>query len=138
MIWSRLVQGLGFSNGCAELALKNPPPLVPRSLMASWEATGPPWTIWSAPVTVVTVRGPARFWMTPPRMRRVAPMTAIGSRTRTLARVRSTQKLPIRCPPARARPRTRAMATARPVAAETKFCTVRPSIWTVCPAPLPP
>ncbi len=30
----------GFSNGCAELALNIPPPLVPSSLIASWEATG--------------------------------------------------------------------------------------------------
>ena len=28
----RLVSGVGFSNGCAELALKKPPPLVPELL----------------------------------------------------------------------------------------------------------
>ncbi len=33
--------GVAFSKGCAELALKKPPPLVPSSLIASWEATGP-------------------------------------------------------------------------------------------------
>ena len=38
----RLVIAVGFSNGCAELALKKPPPLLPSSLMASWLATGPP------------------------------------------------------------------------------------------------
>ena len=32
---------VGFSNGIAELTLKNPPPLVPSSLMISCEATGP-------------------------------------------------------------------------------------------------
>jgi K+-transporting ATPase ATPase A chain len=32
---------VGFSNGWAELALKKPPPLVPSSLIASCEATGP-------------------------------------------------------------------------------------------------
>lgn len=37
-ISSRLVNGLGFSNGWALLALATPPPLVPSSLMASWEA----------------------------------------------------------------------------------------------------
>ena len=37
----RLVKGVGFSYGCAEFALKNPPPLVPNSFIASWEATGP-------------------------------------------------------------------------------------------------
>ena len=33
--------GVGFSYGCALLALKKPPPLVPSILMASCEATGP-------------------------------------------------------------------------------------------------
>src|ERR1700733_4944355 len=32
-IVNRLVNGFGFSYGCAELALKGPPPLLPRSLM---------------------------------------------------------------------------------------------------------
>ncbi len=40
-ICSRLESGVGFSKGCAELALKKPPPLVPSILMASCEATGP-------------------------------------------------------------------------------------------------
>jgi hypothetical protein len=38
---AKLVSGLGFSNGCAELALKKPPPSPLKSLMASCEATGP-------------------------------------------------------------------------------------------------
>src|SRR6476661_1566872 len=40
-ISKKLENGVGFSNGCALLALKNPPPLVPNSLMISCEATGP-------------------------------------------------------------------------------------------------
>ena len=32
---------MGFSNGCAELTLKKPPPLVPSCLMATCEAAGP-------------------------------------------------------------------------------------------------
>ena len=32
---------MGFSNGCAELTLKKPPPLVPSCLMAICEAAGP-------------------------------------------------------------------------------------------------
>ncbi len=40
-ISTKLLSGVGFSNGCAELALKKPPPLVPSILIASWEATGP-------------------------------------------------------------------------------------------------
>jgi hypothetical protein len=31
----KFVHGVGFSNGCAALALKNPPPLVPSCLIAS-------------------------------------------------------------------------------------------------------
>ncbi len=38
---SRLLQGLGFSNGWAELGPKKPPPLVPSCLIATSAATGP-------------------------------------------------------------------------------------------------
>ena len=48
------VNALGFSKGCAELALKKPPPLVPISLMISWEATGPWAIVWVAPFRVCT------------------------------------------------------------------------------------
>ena len=51
-ISSKLEIAVGFSYGCAELALKKPPPLVPSILMLSWEATGP---IGSVCVRVVTV-----------------------------------------------------------------------------------
>jgi hypothetical protein len=95
-IWNRLVQAFGFSKGCAELALKKPPPFVPSALMASCEATGPPWMTCSAPVTVVIVRGSVRFWITPPMSSTTAATTAIGKRMRTVPRTRSTQKLPIR------------------------------------------
>ncbi|MNR28913.1 hypothetical protein D3C85_1462620 [compost metagenome] len=40
-ISTKFVNGVGFSYGCAELALKKPPPLVPSILMASCDATGP-------------------------------------------------------------------------------------------------
>ncbi len=53
-ISTRLVKGLGFSKGWALLALKKPPPLVPSSLIASCEATGPSATTCLAPSTVVT------------------------------------------------------------------------------------
>ena len=33
--------GVGFSNGCAELTLKKPPPLVPSCLIATCDAAGP-------------------------------------------------------------------------------------------------
>jgi hypothetical protein len=38
---TRLLSGVGFSKGCAELALKKPPPSPLKSLMASCVATGP-------------------------------------------------------------------------------------------------
>ena len=62
-IWSRFEKGVGFSNGWAELALKNPPPLVPSILMASCEAKGPCSITWLAPSRVVAVTGPLKFWM---------------------------------------------------------------------------
>jgi hypothetical protein len=40
-ICRKFENGVGFSNGCALLALKKPPPLVPSILIASCEATGP-------------------------------------------------------------------------------------------------
>ncbi len=75
-----IVHPVGFSNGCAELALKNPPPLVPSSS---------------------------------------ADRTASGNRIRRLPRTRSTQKFPSSLVSRRARPRTKAMATAIPTATET-------------------
>ena len=45
----------GFSKGIAELTLKNPPPLVPSSLMASCEATGPRASVCSPPAIVLKV-----------------------------------------------------------------------------------
>jgi hypothetical protein len=41
---------VGFSNGWAELALKNPPPSPDISLIASWEATGPMAIVRASPV----------------------------------------------------------------------------------------
>ena len=43
---------MGFSNGCALLALKKPPPLVPNSLMISCEATGPCAMVCSVTVSI--------------------------------------------------------------------------------------
>ena len=52
---------------------------------------------------------------------------------RTVPRTKSTQKLPSSPVRVRANPRTSVIATAMPTAAETKFCTVRPAIWTRWP-----
>ncbi len=51
-ISKKFVNAVGFSNGCAELVLKNPPPLVPNILIASCEATGPIAIVWFRPVIV--------------------------------------------------------------------------------------
>ena len=40
-ISTKLESHVGFSNGCAELTLKKPPPFVPSCLITSWEPTGP-------------------------------------------------------------------------------------------------
>ena len=56
IISRKLVNPFGFSNGCAELTLKKPPPLVPSSLIASWEATGPIAIVCVSPVIPCTVR----------------------------------------------------------------------------------
>lgn len=55
-----------------------------------------------------------------------------------MPRVRSTQKLPIRSVRSRARPRTTAIATASPTAADKKFCTVSPAACTRYPVPASP
>src|SRR5690349_25149256 len=49
--------GVGFSNGCAELTLKKPPPLVPSCLIAIWDAAGP-----TAIVCSVIVTGLVFWW----------------------------------------------------------------------------
>ena len=51
----KFVMPLGFSNGWMELALRKPPPFVPRCLMAIWLAAGPPGIDCSTPSSVVTV-----------------------------------------------------------------------------------
>ncbi len=109
--------------------MKNPPPFVPSILIDSWLATGPPGIFCVAPATVCTSVKPWRFWITPVAMRMIANTNAIGSRMRSAVRIRSTQKLPTVRFPARESPRMSATITAMPAAADTKFWTVRPTIW---------
>ena len=80
-ISTKLVSPFGFSNGIAELTLKKPPPLVPSSLIASCEATGPWASVCVPPLSVCTRVEPPRFWITPWETRRSAPTTEIGTRT---------------------------------------------------------
>ena len=128
-ICRKFATAVGFSNGCAALTLKKPPPLVPSILIATCEATGPMAMVCRAPSRVVASIAPARVCGMPCATSTSASTAEIGSRTNSVIRVRSTQKLPTLRVEARAKPRITATATAMPVAAETKFCTVRPAIW---------
>ena len=96
--------GSGFSYGWAELALNGPPPLVPSSLMASWEAIGPPGRVWADPATVATSRSSLKFWTTPLASSSVASRIDSGRSTKRTPRVRSTQKLPMVSARRRVRP----------------------------------
>src|SRR3546814_12270571 len=94
-ISTKLVSAVGFSNGCALLALKKPPPLVPSSLIASWLATGPSAIVCLAPSSVVastellSVRGP-------PFALRQSPTTLQPARKQpSSTRVHPTPPLPI-------------------------------------------
>src|SRR6185369_16488329 len=76
-----------------------------------------------------TVLYSLKFWITPWETSRVAAMMEMGSRMDRVQRVMSTQKLPSIEHGRRTKPRVTAMAIAMPVAAETKLCTARPTIW---------
>ena len=69
----------------------------------------------------------------PATMNTIVATTQIGSSTRKVIRVRSTQKLPSVLFLRDAKPRINATATAMPTLAETKFCTARPAICTRWP-----
>ena len=109
--------------------MKNPPPFVPSCLIETWLATGPPGIACVLPATVWTSLKPLVFWIIPQAMKTIANTNASGSRTRSVVRTRSTQKLPIVRFPTRDNPRISATITAMPAAAETKFWTVSPTIW---------
>ena len=53
IICTKFDSAVGFSKGCAALALKKPPPLVPSILMAICEATGPTAMVCLPPSSVV-------------------------------------------------------------------------------------
>ena len=87
---------------------------------------------------VATTVSPRRFWTTPWDMSTTANRNEIGSSTRTVVRTRSAQKLPRLRVPLREMPRISATAIAMPAAAETKFCTARPTIcvrWLIATSP---
>ena len=132
-IWTKFVTArVGFSKGCAALALKKPPPLVPSILIATWLATGPSAIVCFAPSSVRGVDIGAE------RLRDALP--DVGTARQTGCRAAAARRAcnardidPERCRSVRAdareNPRMIAMAIAMPVAAERKFWWVRPSIW---------
>ena len=80
-ICTRFTSGVGFSNGWALLALKNPPPFVPSILMASCDATGPREITCFAPSTVRTSRFGASVCTTPWETRKSATRKERGRST---------------------------------------------------------
>ncbi len=85
--------------------------------------------IWSRPSSPVAVTAPSSVCGTPCQARNSASMIDSGNRIQSTDRIRSTQKLPMDVPLRLVKPRITATATAIPVPALTKFCTVRPAIW---------
>ncbi|MNX01502.1 hypothetical protein D3C86_310350 [compost metagenome] len=77
----RVVSGVGFSSGWAELTLNTPPPLMPSCLMASWLAVGNRLIVCDPPSSVVAWAEAASDCTTPSPARTTATMKAMGSRT---------------------------------------------------------
>src|ERR1035438_1361681 len=134
----KLENGVGFSKGCALLALKKPPPFVPYILMASWEAVGPRAIVCCTTVcvevlpsgvcvctccgsTTWTVAYGFSVCTTPCDIKSMETTRHIGRSTHRKHRVASTQKLPMVLDSRRAMPRITAMAKAMPTAAEAKL-----------------
>ena len=77
----KFVSGLGFSKGWAALALRDPPPLVPSCLIASWEANGPRAMTCVPPSRVVTSWYGASVWIIPWETKTRVTIMQIGSST---------------------------------------------------------
>ena len=123
---TKLESGVGFSNGCAELALKNPPPFVPNCLI---DDLGCRRALRDG-LRLAFQSGRRRVYYRSSESRLASRGTVrrsaqSGNRIYTVPRTMSTQKFPMVFCWRRANPRTSAMATAMPAAADTKFCTVK-------------
>jgi hypothetical protein len=120
----------GFSNGCADWALKNPPPSPLSSLIASCEATGPREIAWcSAPSSEMLAIGPGQLLRHAlPGHEQCGQHADRQQHVKNRPRVVSTQKLPIVVAARRAKPRVSASAAAIPAAADRKLCTAIPAI----------
>ena len=132
-ISTKFVSGVGFSNGWALLALKKPPPLVPSSLIASCDATGPRRRICLAPSSVVTVVVGREVLDHALRDEdeREDDADAAGARRRCRAievDPEVAERLRAVGPGRRVSPRASASATPMPAAAEMKLCHASPAI----------
>ena len=95
---------MGFSNGCAELTLKKPPPLLPSCLIAIQARQRAAGDELLDSLDRVTARKPWKFAMTPWLPSTTANRREIGSRMRVVPRTMSTQKLPMKGVRVRVRP----------------------------------
>jgi hypothetical protein len=77
---TKSVSAVGFSNGWAELTLKNPPPFVPSCLIAIWLATGPRAIVCPNPWMPVTTAEFASVCVEPCTIRMIATTTDSGIR----------------------------------------------------------
>src|SRR5450755_207396 len=75
-----LVSGPGFSNGCALLALKKPPPSPDMSLIGSHDAARPPGISRGVPASVLRTVPLDRFCTTPSPASTIAKTAASGDR----------------------------------------------------------
>ena len=101
---------------------------LPLSSFTAWPDASALGASKATGCTSSTVLDAENVCTTPCETSSTAPRIDSGSSTYSVERTRSVQKLPIDCADTRVKPRTKATSTARPVAAETKFCTASPSI----------
>ena len=131
IICTKFDSAVGFSNGCAALALKKPPPLVPSILIAICEATGPDRD------GLLGAFERRRLDIGAERLRHALPdqeqRVDDADRQQDVERAARDIDPEIAdrvCIDARAKPRISATASTMPVAADRKFWCVRPSICT--------
>ncbi len=120
---------LGFSNGCAALALKKPPPLVPSILIAICDATGP------SAIDLLRAFHRRRGYRAGQCLRnaernqhqRIDDADWHQDVERDLGQI--DPEIADRPVSRRAKPRISANAIAMPVAADRKLCTASAAIW---------
>ena len=117
---------LGFSKGVDELAPKNPPPLVPKCLIASKAATGPAPSSWFLPSIVLIKILELKFWITPWDTNNNPTIIDAGNKNLVMIFIKSTKKFPIFSPSI---PLIIATQAAYPLAAEVNIIIIITNIW---------